>query len=128
MKVTIGHDGYIPLKTSVQKLKVIDIRETVWEGIGPALEWLFEVDSGSHKGCQLKALMNRGNSLGPKSKFGRWYHAITGLWLKKGDVIDTDILKGRLCLAKVTFRFSKKGKPSNEVDLIPTEVLNDANA
>ncbi len=118
MKMQIGQNGLTPLPSGRYRLTVIKVHETSWS-FGPALEWVFEVADGPYSGCQVSGKMSQHNSTGPHQKLGRWYHAITGRCPTVGEEIDTDQLIGKSCWAEITKCFSKQGKPSNNVELIP---------
>jgi hypothetical protein len=120
MKIRIEREGYTQLPDARYRLRIVAIRRTTWT-FGPAYEWEFEVASGRWSGCRLKGMVNKTNGVGPRQKFGRWYHAITGNWLKVGDEVDTGKLLGQLVWAEVHRTISKKGKPSNHLDLVPPD-------
>lgn len=128
MKIRIGNERFTPLPAGYYRLRAMAIRENVdWPPYGKALEWEFEVAEGPFTGCRLQAKMNRHSSLGPTQKFGRWYFALTGVRLKGGAEVDPQELVSKTCWAVVTQGRSSLGKPSNNVELIPgNPIENDA--
>ena len=120
MKVCIRHDGFVQLRSGRYWIRVVAVVwQKAWKEYGPALEWEFEVARGTRTGCCVRGKTNLTNSLGPACKFGRWWFALTGVRLKKGETVDTDSLIGKCCWAEIVVCRSDSGKPANHVELVP---------
>ncbi len=121
MRLKIERDGFTPLPNNRYLVRVVSVEQVEWQSVGPALRWTFEVLEGAYTGCRLCGNTNLSNSLGPRQKFGRWYHAIIGRFLVVGEQIDTNELVGKRCWAEVVLRRSRTGKPANQIELVPQE-------
>jgi len=120
MKIEVGRDRYVQLPDGRYRVKMVDIFESKSE-CGPCHEWVFEVVGGRFHGCRLNGRTNRHNAWAPRHKAGQWYFALTGQRLQEGAVVETDELIGKTAWAEIKSGRSKKGKPSNHIELIPPD-------